>query len=299
MKRCYRPIMLRDEESVGMFKVPCGKCYACRGNKAEEMAYRLVDEKRYHKESCFVTLTYDEESVPKKEWYGYKINELRKKDVQLFMKRLRRVKNKKIRYYVVGEYGEGLLRPHYHCMLFGVRFYDLEEIYIDGKIRYTSKELSRIWKYGFNTVGDITGDSSYYVSKYMNKMDSDIVDKLDRYGLQRPFTLVSKGRGEIKGIGSRFIKDHSEEFEKRGFRYIDGYKKGIGRYYKNKILDTEEKKDRYYNRCKNYIDKNFKDTIDKINDVGYNMYDKDIIDNRKGLKALLKGKLRLKREGVL
>jgi len=51
-----------------------------------------------------------------------------KRDVQLFVKRLRKDQDArglaKIRYYLVGEYGDQTKRPHYHAAIFGEDFTD-------------------------------------------------------------------------------------------------------------------------------------------------------------------------------
>jgi len=51
-----------------------------------------------------------------------------KRDVQLFIKRLRKEQDSrgssKIKYYLVGEYGDLTKRPHYHAAIFGEDFAD-------------------------------------------------------------------------------------------------------------------------------------------------------------------------------
>lgn len=115
--KCYSPVVMSDEDTGACCKVPCGKCYQCRKVRAEEWAYRIVDESRYHKENSFVTLTYDEKHEPKiSVRYGenypvVKVGVLSKRDVQLFIKRVRKRYDNKIKYYMVGEYGDISLRP--------------------------------------------------------------------------------------------------------------------------------------------------------------------------------------------
>lgn len=40
--------------------IPCGKCMACRINKAEEWSTRCALELLDHEHACFLTLTYDD-----------------------------------------------------------------------------------------------------------------------------------------------------------------------------------------------------------------------------------------------
>ncbi len=73
-----------------------------------------------------MTLTYDDEHLPINDYVDsdgviHGKPTLRKRDVQLFLKRLR--KNYKydnhIKYFCCGEYGGKTFRPHYHLIIFG------------------------------------------------------------------------------------------------------------------------------------------------------------------------------------
>lgn len=68
-------------------------------------------EASQHDSNAFVTLTYDDEHLPKD-------GSVSIRDMQLFIKRLRK-QGYKFRYYLVGEYGDQTYRPHYHLALFG------------------------------------------------------------------------------------------------------------------------------------------------------------------------------------
>lgn len=66
----------------------------------------------------FLTLTYDNKHLPK----DYS---LKKRDAQLFNKRLRRLierseRPKQYKYFLCGEYGPMTSRPHYHAVLIGL-----------------------------------------------------------------------------------------------------------------------------------------------------------------------------------
>lgn len=93
--------------SENIITIKCGKCEECRKEKMLEMKKRLKDELKKHKKAFFLTLTYDD---------AHKKN-LNKRDIQLFLKRLR--KEMKLRYFYVGELGEETKRPHYHMIIFG------------------------------------------------------------------------------------------------------------------------------------------------------------------------------------
>ena len=47
------------------FQFPCRKCLACRLNIAREKAIRAVHESKIHEGNIFLTLTYNEENLPK------------------------------------------------------------------------------------------------------------------------------------------------------------------------------------------------------------------------------------------
>lgn len=84
----------------------------CRLNRRRLWTHRLLLEQLKHGDSCFLTLTYDEKHLPEG-------GSLVPKHAQDFLKRLRSKTNLKLRYYLVGEYGEDTERPHYHVALFG------------------------------------------------------------------------------------------------------------------------------------------------------------------------------------
>ena len=95
-----------------MIPFGCGQCIPCRINRKRLWTHRLMLESFSHSDATFVTLTYDPEK--------YSGESLRPEDVTKFLKRLRRkLEPKKLRYYLVGEYGDKTGRPHYHIALFG------------------------------------------------------------------------------------------------------------------------------------------------------------------------------------
>lgn len=103
-----------------------------------------------HSENLFVTLTYDQEHLPNDGC-------LQPRDMQLFMKRLRKsVSPIRFRYYLAGEYGEKNRRPHYHLCLFGLG------------IQHESA-IQNCWDKGFIHIGTLTDQSAGYVAGYVTK----------------------------------------------------------------------------------------------------------------------------------
>lgn len=146
-------------------QVPCGQCVGCRLERSRQWACRCMFEASLHEDNCFITLTYDEENLPSDQ-------SLSVKTFQDFMKRLReKFPNKKIRYYHCGEYGEVTGRPHYHAVLFGFNFPDLEfwKVTESGHKLYNSAILRKVWKHGHANVGSVTFDSCAYVARYVMK----------------------------------------------------------------------------------------------------------------------------------
>lgn len=116
---CLNPLTFYTNNHDGTstkLMVPCRKCLGCSLDYSKEWSFRCLLEASLHRDNCFVTLTYDNSNCP---------YEISKKDVQDFLKRLRKaVFPLKIRYYCCGEYGSKYLRPHYHLILFGYDFPD-------------------------------------------------------------------------------------------------------------------------------------------------------------------------------
>ena len=97
--------------------LPCGTCLGCKAARATSWAYRCMHEASLYDHNRFITLTYDDDHLPPNGW-------LNLRDVQLWMKRLRKAIPTKIRYFLTGEYGSNTGRPHYHALLFNCRFPD-------------------------------------------------------------------------------------------------------------------------------------------------------------------------------
>lgn len=205
-------------------EVPCGQCIGCRVTKARQWAVRCVHEASQHKENCFVTLTYNDENMP---------GEVKVRDVQLFMKRLRQRTGVKMRYFCVGEYGERFSRPHYHLLLFGFDFRDKKYWCGSGLSRqYRSELLESLWTVGYSTVGTVTPASASYVAQYCTKIITGKKAK-EHYGERAPEFAVMSRR---PGIGSPWIEKYASVLFDRDFVVVDGGKKvAIPKYYMGKL----------------------------------------------------------------
>lgn len=145
--------------------IPCGKCEACKIQHANEWATRCYLESLYWPESCFLTLTYDNQHLRK----------LNKDDVPEFIRKLRKC-GIKCAYFGCGEHGEITYRPHYHLCLFGYMPPDLiqHEITENGDVLYTSCSMNSLWGHGFVIVGQLTIKSACYTARYSLKKSGDL-----------------------------------------------------------------------------------------------------------------------------
>lgn len=195
-------------------QVPCGKCFECLQQKSIEWSHRIADECKAHSESCFITLTYDNEHLPVD-------GSVNRRDVQLFLKRLRkRVHPKKIRVFYCGEYGKKALRPHYHIIVFGWFPSDCVVWQRDehGEHLFRSPTVEKTWTFGFSSVGKVTLESAKYCAKYMQKLQ-----KLPPT-LAKPFL----GMSNRPGIGYNAIDPNSLVGDRI---YHNGKSCKVPRYY--------------------------------------------------------------------
>jgi len=147
-----------------------------------------MHEAALHEDNCFITLTFAPEHYPPN-------GSLDKSHFQKFMKRLRKkYPEKKIKYYMCGEYGDQNGRPHYHAILFNHDFPDRELYSVRKGIRLdTSDTLSKLWPFGFNTIGNVTFESAAYVARYVTK-------KITGEKAEQHYKSVNQETGEMKPI---------------------------------------------------------------------------------------------------
>lgn len=164
-----------------------------------------------HASSCFVTLTYSPEAVPEG---GTLVPE----DLRLFIKRVRNwVKPGRVRFFACGEYGDGVGRPHYHAILFGVWFRPEACVGGEGSQAYwSSRELSALWPHGFSSFGRVSFESAAYVARYCVKKVTGDAAESHYQGKVAEFVRMSRrpgiGRGFFFGIARTFIRAISAWF---------------------------------------------------------------------------------------
>ncbi|WNK13474.1 MAG: replication initiator protein [Microvirus sp.] len=221
---------------IGTIQLPCNGCIGCRLDRASMWSLRVVHEASLHAENCFVTLTYDEAHLPPG-------GSLRYRDCQLFIKRLRRANpGKLIRYYLCGEYGDNLSRPHYHICLFGHSFSDqsLLKKTISNSLIYHSPSLTKLWPLGLSSVGSLNKQSAGYTARYcMKKINGDLAESHYRH--------VDPETGEITqrepefnhmslkpGIGAQWYDKFHGDVHLHDHVIHDGRRHSVPHYY-NKL----------------------------------------------------------------
>ena len=150
-----------------------------------------MHEASLHASNVFITLTYSDEFLPADKSLDYS-------HFQLFMKRLRKHFGVGIRFYMAGEYGSALGRPHFHAILFNFDFPDKVFHASRGKHRvFRSASLEMLWPFGFSEIGSVTFQSAAYISRYiMKKVTGHVAD--DHYefiaiGLRNSSRRISPG----------------------------------------------------------------------------------------------------------
>lgn len=243
---CYHPIPAMQEGGrvyLGRplvdtnLQLPCGTCIGCRQNRAMHWALRCHLEAQNHLDTCVTTLTYDDHYLPPT---------IRRADLQLWLKRLR--KNRKIRYYACGEYGEQFGRPHYHAILFG--------------LNAETKSIDNAWQRGITRTDNASIEAINYITSYtakkagwyINRKRLNREERLDPetgelYTWEAPFQIMSRR----PGLGS-----HAKRYYQSWALYAisNGTKLNVPRFYKTaweQLSNNTEKEENEYQKYKHAL----------------------------------------------
>ena len=236
----------------------CQQCGYCRFVRTRQWALRCYLENQCHQESAFLNLSYAPEHLPEGKT-------LVVEHMQKFMKRLRSnvqyqyKQDKKIRFYLAGEYGEKNHRPHYHVLIFGFGFPDkkyFKKSEKSGLPLYRSDFLEKTWKFGHSWIGDVEIESAAYVANYIRKKINGDEAEEHYKGRQPEFALQSTS----PGIGA------------------DWYEQNKSWLWKEDVIECNR---RYY-RPPRYFEKLF----EKEDPQGYQKWINEIRSKRKPLKQL-------------
>lgn len=245
---CYWPIpayqdgpsgavTLWPPKGTATLELPCGRCLGCRGNKAVEWGERSKHESSLHEHNVFVTLTYDDQHLPKD-------SHLVPEHLQQFVRALRRTisgprrqgietnRKKSVRYLACGEYGETYNRPHYHAVLYNCGFSDAKRVASD---LYESESLSKLWPHGAHRIGEATASSATYVAQYA--LGKQGQGDHDRDGVWRPPPFL---RMSLKpAIGMQWLEQYYADMKDGYLVTQNGRKISVPRYYRQKIKEID------------------------------------------------------------
>lgn len=251
--------------------VPCGSCEECKKKNALDWTIRLRSEAKLWPYNYFVTLTYADSCLPLSN-EGEPV--LSKKDVQNFLKRLRKSFGS-VRFFACGEYGENTKRPHYHLIIFSPRPLTLSRM---GSNVFHSKEIGKAWKFGLHEVSLAEPGCMAYVAGYCVKKLRDRSSHI-----VPPFTLMSRKPG--LGFGALYTQTdlHSLKI------YLDGDALSMPRFYKNRLpwyetqrprlLELAEKREKTVDAVEKLSGE------DRLNYFRY-LSKKEVEDKKKGLRSL-------------
>jgi hypothetical protein len=224
----------------------CGKCEGCRNGYSREWACKILHEAhttnfrdgKFEDRCAFITLTYNPENIP---LFG---NLEYEKHWKKFLKRFRRKLSKdygvKIRFYMIGEYGDLNLRPHFHAIIFGWNFPDkfFHKRIGDNDI-FRSPFLEGLWtiprgssgagkSFGYSSVGSVTAKSAAYVARYCDKKLIGLeFDGVEQY--VHPESGEIFDRPVISSRYVRFNRENGDRVEVNKERALMSNKPGIGK----------------------------------------------------------------------
>lgn len=227
-------VLGKEPPDSSQMQLPCGGCTGCKKAKAQAWTLRCLLEMQDHKEATFVTLTYDENCLPET---------LQRRDLQLFIKKLRRRKSDKLRFFACGEYGEKRHRPHYHAILFGC-----------GAITDRTK-IQMAWGQGHTTIEQVTPRRIAYTAGYVQKKyDAESPLRTEYinyetgeiYQWQEPFIQMSRR----PGIGGN-ARRHTASW--RDFAVMNGTRMPVPKYLHKAWEETATATDKEEQQQEQYL----------------------------------------------
>jgi hypothetical protein len=221
---------------------PCHKCPECLTNRKQLWTNRNILESYFHEKKSFVTLTYEDQYLPKNELGN---NTLDKTHLQTFFRNLRSRTETPIRYYAVGEYGtsgERGINPHYHVLLYGLDQED--EAIIADSWRLPAGRGKKGPLAGFTYVGDVTEKSIAYVAGYVQKKTQYNKDMYEQFEIIPEYSTMSSkptiGASSIPKFVNLFTKypEYLTEYGDVPYSVYHGDRSlPLGEYLREKIRE--------------------------------------------------------------
>lgn len=175
--------------------VPCGVCPECLKKKQSGYVVRTIEEVKKRGSCCFVTLTYNDENLPKIDG----VPTLCREHIKKWKRETRTAYYRKFGktfpnygFLICGEYGPRTNRPHYHGLLLGLDkpHLDFMEKYWQDRFGFTVFKSVPI--VSLDGSDDIT-KVARYVAKYCVK-PAEIV-KQNFEVVEKPRIMTSKNYG--------------------------------------------------------------------------------------------------------
>lgn len=280
----YHEFLDDDPRVIYTMPCPCGKCLGCRLDYSRSWADRMTLEYAHTGKAVFITLTYNDEHLRDpdgeliSESLDYDHPSLCKRDLQLFMKRLREKFPRSfpavgypkagLRFYAVGEYGPSTFRPHYHLIIFGLDMSDFSDesknkhIYLVGtnelgQAYYRSDILQDLWSVdgqpiGYVGISEVSYKTFAYVARYTLKKVYDEKNP-DERGQLPEWSLMSR----MPGLGAFWLSEHyAETVDSEGHlkKFVNPFaegKKGRLKSFPKYVVSQLDKfdPDLYYKIC--------------------------------------------------
>lgn len=240
----------RQFEAVGetyeFQKIPCKLCCGCQEKYSKDWATRCMLEAQKWTQNFFITLTYDEEHIPRDdELVNKKTGEifqndnweqghLETKHSEKFIKDLRRYweyhfNHKGIRFYLAGEYGSKTKRPHMHAILFNLPIkpeqLEVYKITQNGDMLWKCPEIEKIWGKGFISLAEVNWDTCAYVARYVMKKQKG--KKSDEWYYEQGMSPEFVRMSNRPGIGLDFFKENFQKIYEHDEIIINGHKQSI------------------------------------------------------------------------
>lgn len=257
---CYAPLKAYAKPGGGVafdskegfydrpLQLPCGQCIGCRQEKKRAWAIRCMHEAQMHEVNHFLTLTYNNESLPEG-------STLVLDHWQKFAKRVRK-RHGPFRFLHCGEYGDEKRRPHYHAVLFGLDLSrDLKgNSYVSVRLKASdasafplmvSESLTDLWELGYHTLGQVTFDSAAYVASYTTKRKTgkDLAKSIERvdpetgecWEVKPEYATMSRN----PGLGAKWFEKYCSDIYPDNYVVMKGQKFKPPAYY-DKLLEEKD-----------------------------------------------------------
>lgn len=227
MTKCLHPFYIKTHKTF----VGCGRCLECKRKRSREWTIRNLHQAETTNigNVSMLTLTYDKHHIHPD--YG-----LHHKDFQNFIKKLRNNYPIKIKYFMCGEYGPKTHRPHYHALIYGPTFAEIDE----------AINKHHLWPHGFVHIGYMFGPQMVqYVAQYTLKKQKHSDYKL--IGVKPPYIVASKGIGKdwLMKNKEKILKQKKIHYNDQTFTIPRYYFKQLGidrqDFYQEQITQTQTK----------------------------------------------------------